>query len=166
MGTNPTGLTATAQYSGGNNQTYLSWTNGMAYDSIEVWKKEGGGSWSLKATIDGDRTSYTHVGGGTNVTLYYKVIGVIELETRWESNEATCHYWTSTPTAESLTLTDSYSDVLVSDLSDTITETLTLSETVSDVATMADTISETLTLTDSIQDSQSLRRQALFIRFN
>jgi len=155
----PTNLVATAQT--GNN-SHLSWTNNNPYDYIEVWKKEGGGSWSLKATIDGDRTSHVHSGGGENVTLEYRIrgkytVGYDPPEYTEFSNTDSCHYWTSVPTTESLTLTDSYSDVHVADLSDTITETLTLSETVSDVATMADTVSETLTLTDTYQDSQSLR---------
>jgi len=152
----PSGLTATAQT---GNKSYLQWTNNDAYDDIQVLKKEGAGSWSLKATIAGDRTSYTHSGGSENVTLEYKVRGYSSVDSLWSSysNIATCHYWTSTPTTETLSLTDSYSDEHIQDLSDTIIETLSLSDVVSDTLLAADTVSETLTLTDTVKSSGALR---------
>lgn len=127
----PTSLTATAS---GTTQIDLAWTDGDAYDDVQVERRIGGGSWSWIWEAGVGEESYSDTNIVINYEYHYRVYGTTDdpRESSQHSNTVRCGCWVDTITDE-MKVSESVTDYGTgSDVSDTITDTMYASDFIVD----------------------------------
>lgn len=136
-----------------SNMISLDWTNQEKYASVEIWRNEDGGSYSLIKTYYGTREAHDDYGRSSNVTYGYKVCGYLGFYTDF-SNALTRTLWADTITA---TVSCAPSASHSGSSEDIIFTEVTCTPTATHQVTVSSTSLATVTCTPSIQDAQSVK---------
>ncbi len=84
----------------------LAWTNGQLYDSIQIWRHIGGGSYEWSKTLIGTATSDSVTYAAHGNPAYYGVYGKVQFEYSNPSNEVTATIPMGAPTLNGVFVLD------------------------------------------------------------